>query len=206
MQPDERQKLTELYETRYAELGRDVRTLGWKNEGDQRLRFDVLCDVGDLRGASICDVGCGFGDLVPYLRERFGEFRYTGVDITPSLVDEAQRAYPEHRFLCTDILESGFAEEHDYFLLSGALNYRVADNWRLTTDMLSLMFRLARKGVAVNFLTSYVNFQHVHNYHHAPEEVFRFGRSLTQWVALRHDYRLWEFTLHLRKDPITEND
>jgi len=183
MEPREREQLKTLYETRYAELGRDVRTLGWKNSADQRLRFQILCDIGDLRGKSICDVGCGFGDLIPYLQERFGEFRYTGIDITPSLTEEAARQYPQHRFLCSDILEDGFAEEHDYFLLSGALNYRVADNWKLTTEMLALMFRLARRGVAVNF-----------------------PRTLTQWAAIRHDYRLWELTLHLHKQPITEED
>jgi SAM-dependent methyltransferase len=204
MQADEREELKTLYETRYAELGRDVRTLGWKNSADQRLRFQLLCDIGDLRGQSVCDVGCGFGDLIPYLEERFGGFRYTGIDITPSLVDEASRQYPAHRFFCADILEDRFAEEHDYFLLSGALNYRVMDNWKLTTEMLALMFRLARRGVAVNFLTSYVNFQQQHNYHHQPEEIFRFARTLTPWVAIRHDYRLWEFTLHLLKQPITE--
>jgi trans-aconitate methyltransferase len=204
MNPRDREQVTRLYEGRYAEMGRDIRTLGWKNTADQVLRFKVLCDIADLRGASICDVGCGFGDLVPYLKSRFGEFEYTGVDVTPSMVEEAKGAYPGYRFVCTDILEESFQGEHDYFLLSGALNFRVADNWQLTTDMLKKMFELARKGVAVNFLSSYVNYEQAHNYHHEPERVFAFAKTLTRWVAIRHDYRLWEFTVHLHREAITE--
>jgi trans-aconitate methyltransferase len=200
MNKEDREAIVSLYEGRYAELGYDVRTLGWRGREDQRLRFRVLGDIADLAGASICDIGCGFGDLVPYLRERFGEFRYTGVDLSPSLIEEARRRHPEHEFHCLDILDGDFSLRADYFLLSGALNFRVEDNWGLTEAMLSRMFELADRGVAVNFLTSYVNFERPHNYHHRPEEVFRFARALTSRVALRHDYPLWEFTVYLYRE------
>jgi hypothetical protein len=70
--------------------------------------------------------------------------------------------------------------------------------------MLTLMFSNASKGVSVNFLTSYVNFQREHNYHHSPEQVFSFAHTLTRRIALRHDYPLWEFTLYLYKEPQPE--
>ena len=200
LKSEDREAIVRLYEGRYAELGYDVRTLGWRGREDQLLRFQVLCDIADLSGASVCDIGCGFGDLVPYLRERFGEFGYTGVDLSPSLVEEARRRHPEFEFHCLDILDSGFDLRADYFLLSGALNFRVEDNWGLTRAMLSRMFSLARRGVAVNFLTSYVNFERPHNYHHSPEEVFRLARSMTKRLALRHDYPLWEFTVYLYRE------
>ena len=198
---EERGAIVSLYESRFAELGADVRSLGWRDATDQRIRFDVLCDIGDLTGASVCDIGCGLGDLYPYLRERFGSVRYVGVDICPSFVRVAAERHPDCRFVCADILPDPFTERFDYFLLSGALNYKVADNVALSRAMLRKMWSLADRGVAVNFLTSYVNFVRPHNYHHSPEETFAFGRSLTPWVALRHDYPLWEFTLHLLREP-----
>jgi ubiquinone/menaquinone biosynthesis C-methylase UbiE len=201
MNSTERAALSHLYESRFAALGRDVRALGWKNSADQRLRFGVLCDIGDLRGASICDVGCGFGDLIPYLNGRFGNFSYTGVDITPSFIVEASRLYPEHCFVCSDIQDFAPDNEFDYFLLSGALNWRVQNNWSMTTAVIRLLFERCRKGVALNVLTSYVNFEHPANYHHSPERLFTFARQLTPWVTLRHDYRLWEFTIYLLREP-----
>jgi SAM-dependent methyltransferase len=201
MSPADKNALVGLYEERYTRLGYDVRTLGWNGRADQELRFKILSDIADLAGASVCDVGCGFGDLIDYLRDRFGQFDYTGVDLSPSLVEKGRQIHAGYDLRCMDILEERFAESFDYFLLSGMLNFRIEDNWKLTTDILKLLFSLAKKGVAANFLSTYVNFQRPGNYHHNPEQVFSFGRSLTKWVTVRHDYPLWEFTLYLYKHP-----
>ena len=201
METAERDALVGLYESRYHELGRDVRSLGWNTIDDQQLRFRVLSQIADLSNASVCDIGCGFADLLPFLRERFDDVTYTGVDVTPSFITEAKGRFPEASFHCLDILEGPFTERADYFLLSGALNYRVADNERLTCGMLEKMFSLANKGVAVNFLTSLVNFERPLNFHHDPMVTFGWARQLTKWVTLRHDYPLWEFTLYLHKEP-----
>ena len=136
MRPEDRDALVRLYEDRFQEMGEDIRTLGWKNREEQNLRFKILCDVGDLRGASICDVGCGFGDLLDYLRSTVGDVQYTGIDIAPSLLDRARQKHPEARFYCLNLANEAFDEEHDYFLLSGALSYKVADNMALTERML----------------------------------------------------------------------
>jgi len=200
MMPEDRTALVRLYEDRFREMGEDIRTLGWKNREEQNLRFKILCDVGDLRGASVCDVGCGFGDLLDYLRSTVGKVQYTGIDIAPSLLERAREKHPDVRFHCLNLADEAFDEEHDYFLLSGALSYKVADNMALTERMLRRMFQLCRKGVAVNFLSAYVNYKHERNYHYAPEEMMRLAKRLTTWVRLRHDYPLWEFTLYLFKE------
>jgi len=200
MTPEDRSALVRLYEDRFQEMGEDIRTLGWKNRQEQSLRFKMLCDIGDLRGASVCDVGCGFGDLLDYLRSTVGEIRYTGIDLAPSLLDRARQKHPEARFHCLNLADEAFDEQHDYFLLSGALSYKVADNMALAERMLRRMFELCRKGIAANFLSTYVNYQHEHNYHYAPEEMMRLAKRLTPWVRLRHDYPLWEFTLYLFKE------
>ncbi len=201
MLPAEKEAIIALYEERYAKLGHDVNTLGWNATTDQMLRFEVLSDIGDLSNSSVCDVGCGFGDLAPYLDGRFTDVTYTGIDITPSLVAQASELRPDARFLCQDILADDFAERHDWFVLSGALNYRLEDNLAFSQRMLERMFALCERGVAINFLSSYVNFERELNYHHEPEAMFRFAKGLTRWVTLRHDYPLWEFTLYLYKSP-----
>jgi len=205
MRPEEKQALIQLYEDRFAVMGYDMRTIGWKGREDQQLRFDILGDVGDLSGKSICDVGCGFGDLYDYLGRRFHGVRYTGIDLVPSLVEKARERHADVDFRTCDILAGGLAERFDYFVLSGALNYKVENNMSLTRDMLAAMFELADKGVAVNFLSSYVNYEHPRNFHHSPEAVFGLARSMTRWVTIRHDYPLWEFTLFMYKNQRGSN-
>jgi len=201
MRPDDKTRLIDLYEGRWKVHGPGVKTLGWTGPEDQHLRFDVLATIGDLRGKKICDVGCGFGDLLPFLENRFTRIEYTGIDLVASLVEEARRRHAGKRFLCLDILEDPFDERFDYFLLSGALSFRITDNMAHTQAMMRRMFDLCDEGVGVNFLSSYVNFEREHNYHHRPEELFSFSKTLTNWVSLRHDYPLWEFTIFLYKRP-----
>ena len=35
----------------------------------QLFRFERIAQVADLRGRSVLDLGCGLGDLYPFLRE-----------------------------------------------------------------------------------------------------------------------------------------
>jgi len=85
-----------------ADLLVDMPALGRmrRADDDQELRFKVLCDIADLSGSSVCDVGCGFGDLLPYLRTHFADITYTGIDISPSLVHKARELHPEVDFHC----------------------------------------------------------------------------------------------------------
>jgi trans-aconitate methyltransferase len=202
MREEDRQRLVGLYENRYRDLGARIETLGWKSAEDQHIRFDVLAAIADMRHATVCDVGCGFGDLLPFLTRRYGPLRYTGVDIAPSFVEEARRRHPEARFLQMDFSDELLEERFDYLLLSGALNFHVADNRGHTREVMKRMFDRCRKGVALNFLSSYVNFEREHNYHHDPADVFGMAKTLTPWVALRHDYPLWEFTVYLYRDAV----
>jgi len=200
MKKKDKDAIIQLYESRFATMEYDPRTVGWKRKEDQFLRFKVLCEIGDLSGARICDVGCGFGDLLDYLHDHFSDFTYTGVDISPSLLKKASELHPDQNFQCLDISENQPEGIFDYFIISGAFSYRIENNIENTSNVLSRLFAQAQKGVTVNFLSKYVNFEREHNFHYSPEEMFTLGHRLTKWVKLKHDYPLWEFTLFLYKE------
>ena len=159
MKPQEKKALIQLYESRYIELGYDVKTLGWGSLESQLLRFKVLSEIGDLSETSVCDIGCGFGDLYPYLLQKFKKVDFLGVDLGEKLIEEASRRYPEARFMVCDILQAPLNQTFDYVVCSGALNYRIENNESYTLKMLEMMFNLSIRGVAVNFLSSYVDYE-----------------------------------------------
>ncbi|NOY84878.1 MAG: class I SAM-dependent methyltransferase, partial [Nitrospirae bacterium] len=70
-----------------------VKALGWRGSESQLKRFEVLASIGDLNGACILDVGCGYGDLKAYLDQHFSDFVYIGIDQMPEFISEAKRTY-----------------------------------------------------------------------------------------------------------------
>ena len=95
----------ERYLQRLAEFGHDPRALGW-TKGKQEERFSALTSRVDLtRAKSVLDVGCGFGDLFPFLTERGFRGRYVGIDFIDELLEVGRQAYPDAELTLADIDE-----------------------------------------------------------------------------------------------------
>ena len=201
----ELKRIRELYEVRYKQFGNDYKTVGWGSIKDQLLRFNMLCRGLDLTGKTILDIGCGLGDIVPYLEARYpAGFNYTGIDLAPSLVEAAKEEFkqPNINFVCGDMSKLDEKDQYDIVLLSGALSYRIQDNESYTKTMLKKLFRMSREVISLNFLSDYVDYQEEKNFHYSPEEMYQFAKTLTKWVTIYSDYPLWEFTIQLRHSPI----
>jgi ubiquinone/menaquinone biosynthesis C-methylase UbiE len=200
MTSDEQRRIIQRYDERLARLGETAEALGWRDDSQQRLRFRVLTEVGDCRGRSILDVGCGFGDLLAYFGDASGgEVRYTGTDLNPALIAVAQKRHPRAGFVVTADLSQIPNASHDYVFMSGLFNFRIQDNIGFMQATVREGFRIAKMGVAFNLLGSYVDFQDEHLFYYREHEVFDFAKSLTRFVTLRADYPLYEFTVYLFK-------
>jgi SAM-dependent methyltransferase len=195
------ERIVRRYSARLREHGDDIRTLASGTEERRRVRFDVLTDVGIGTGASVVDVGCGFGDYFGYLRERGIAVDYTGIDINPDLVAVARAKYPAARFLVDDIQRNP-PPRCDFFVSTSAFNLPLdhEDNYHFAGEMLRTMYERARGGVAVDFLTSYVDYRSPHGFHYEPERLLTIAKRITKRVAIRHDYLLFEFCVYLYPD------
>ena len=67
-------------------------------------------------------------------------------------------------------------------------------------DIIKKSYELCNKAVAIDMLTSYVDFKEEHLHYYEPEEIFSFCKTITKRVTLRHDYPLFEFMICLYKD------
>lgn len=202
MTSEEKKRVIAFYDKRYEEFGYHVKSVGWGDKESQDLRFKILSEISDLSGCSICDVGCGFGDLYPYLLNRFVEIDYLGIDISKKIVEEAKKRYPSATFEVNDILENSFDRKVDYILASGVLSFKMQNHEQYVQRMLEAMMEMSEKGVAVNFLSGYVDYKLEKNFHFLPENAFTLGKKLTRYVTIRHDYPLYEFTMYLFQQPV----
>jgi len=127
--------------------------LGWHPEG-QQVRFGVLAQIGDLAHRSVLDVGCGYADLYPYLRQRFAGVQYAGIEQMPELLDVARARYlhaPNITLRRDDFLRAPLPRS-DYVLASGALNYRHRHP-RYIYQAIEKLFAGCRLGLGFNLLS-----------------------------------------------------
>lgn len=197
---EDSKKVLDFYAQRWGQYRYDTRSLGIGSRESQEARFRVLAEIGDLRGASILDVGCGFGDLLSFLEGQGISARYTGIDIQPPFIQEARTRHPAAEFLCTGIEEFPADRRFDYVLVSGTFNVKFREDQEAWVfRVLRKMFALAERGVGINLLSTYHDEGRFREdmFYCPPERAFSEAHNITRWVTLRHDYMPHDFTLYL---------
>jgi SAM-dependent methyltransferase len=201
MEAVDRQAYVERYERRLAEHGHAPETLGWR-PGRERARFGVVADViADTGARSLLDVGCGFADLLDFLREQGWDGDYHGIDLVPGLLAEARRRHPALRFEEADIADYEPGRAFDVVVASGVFNYELQaeDNRDHIARSVARMFALARRAICVDFLTTAVDHRHPGAWHTDPAWALDLGRRLSERAELRQDYLPFEFALVVRR-------
>jgi SAM-dependent methyltransferase len=206
---DELANLGAHYSRLFATHGDSPEAAQWRDRSSQEVRLEVLAGVGDLRDAKILDFGCGTGHLCAMLDAKGLRCEYVGYDLSQPMIDFARQKHPRARFECRDVLSEGVAEDFDYVLISGVFNNQVSDNWTLMTSLLRTLWPHARRGLAFNNLSNYVDFLDEGLFYVEPERVFRFCKEqLSPCVTLRHDYLVkagvvpFEFTTYVYRTGI----
>jgi SAM-dependent methyltransferase len=196
------------YTARLREFGAEARGVDWNSVEGQELRFAQLCRILPTdRPFVVRDVGCGYGALVGYLKTRYREFRYEGIDVSEAMVDAA-RARNAAVGNASFAVGSEPLTPVDYSVASGIFNVRLQATdsaWKAyVRHTLTAMDRNSIGGFAFNCLTSYSDPDRMRddlNYADPCELFDLCKRSFSRNVALLHDYGLYEFTILVRKNP-----
>lgn len=203
MKNTDKQRIVNRYNERLAKVGPSFEALASGTPERRNLRFRILREIGITDGDSVLDLGCGFGDFYEYLKSCGLNVRYSGIDINPSLIEAAKKKYPDADFRVLDLQEEN-PGRFDFVVSTSCFNLKLADNdnYEFVEDLLAKAYGVADKGVAVDFLTSYVDFQGnpEEAFYYSPETIFGIGKKITKRVTLRHDYPLFEFCLYLFPD------
>ena len=197
------QRLEDYYAPLLKEFGDQYRAVGWVTEHLQTIRFEVMSAVGDIRGASILDVGCGVGHYLDWLNANGFVGDYIGLEVQEPMVEIARKNHPKESFPRAsfefgDFLNNPAEYEADYVVASGIFPLADLELLRLTVEA---MFDRARIGVAFNCLSAFTPRREPDHFMFAdPVEIFQFCTTLTKVLLFRHDYLPQDFTVFLYKD------
>lgn len=190
----------------------DARALRWSEREGQVERFRVLCEAGVADGASVLDVGCGFGDLHQYIAERYRNISYLGIDINPHMIDVARQKYPAASFEAADFgawpldtLRSDSGQEirgkqqFDFVLASGTFSFKIEQYRDIYFRYIRKMFETTRVAAAFNLLDARHHIDDDIFATYWPEEMYAFCLGLTPRVEMRDAYLRYDFTIYMYK-------
>ena len=196
--------IADFYNKRFDKVGANIESVGWKNHEEQSLRFDILFRGIELNNKTILDVGCGLGDLVPYLKNRLNNnFNYIGIDISKNLIMHAKEKYnySNVEFIHGDINSVNFSKlpSIDVSIASGAFSFKTKGLEEYTSNALNKMFKISKFCCSSNFLTKNVDFELSKNQHYFPDKTLLKAYQISNKVNLINDYPLYEFTIQIFK-------
>ena len=194
------------FDKRIQEHGASPRGSDWNSEISQNTRFDQLLKVVETQSFSLLDYGCGYGALAEYLDAKDLNVNYYGYDILESAIETARQAHMDkpRRVFFTDKSQLPIC---DYTVASGIFNFRGEQSFEDWTEyVLSVLHefnQLSQHGFSSNFLTKYSDADKMRPDLYYADPMFLFDyckHNFSKNVALLHDYRLYDFTLIVRKD------
>lgn len=200
MNPEDRNNWLSRYNERFARFGVSPEALGWGGGRDRQFkRFRAAMEFSlfdDRPIRSILDVGCGFGDFGAWLAECKSEVVYKGIDINPVLVKAGIERYG------LDLSEMDVASladnSFDLVVANGVFNFRMEheEHEAYVRDMLSRFMAIARVGIAVDFMSTYVDFSHPGAFHCPETLVIDAIKASTKKYVIRNDYLDYEYIVY----------
>jgi len=203
MNAQQRQRIIDKHRDSLTRFGCHPHALYWSGQEIQEIRFRILADIGIRAGDSVLDVGCGFGDFHRWSKKNSCPLQYTGIDLSPDLLQKAQQLHPDDQFLAGDLFDMPFsAQSFDWVILSGALNEQLHDHSTYAKRVITYMYQLSRKGVAFNMLDA----RHLvaHDLHSQdPENMLSFCQNICPQSILHDSYLRNDFTIYMHTMELT---
>ena len=199
-------KVSDYYSEKILTYGPTPQGVDWNSAASQQLRFEQLMKIIPDRKSrfSILDYGCGYGSLAEFLGENYAAFSYTGFDISDAMITEAKKKQRSKKNLWTTDLKT--IAPHDYAVASGVINVKLnftQKEWEnYVISVLHQLDDMSKKGFSFNALTKYSDTPKMKEYLYYADPEFLFGyckKKFSKYVALLHDYPLYEFTILVKK-------
>lgn len=197
-QQDDRQ-IVAFYSELVNKYGNDHRSADWGSRSSQEMRFAVFAQIAVLDGCRILDIGCGLADFYGWLKSAEISVDYTGIDLTPDMINMARARYPEITLqtadFCKDI--SDRANQFDYVFASGIFYLRKFEPYEYLEIVAAKMLKICSKAAAFNSLSAWHQPPGGAEFWADPINVISICASLTTRIAFRHDYLPNDFTVYL---------
>jgi dTDP-4-amino-4,6-dideoxygalactose transaminase len=191
-----------------------MRKAASQSEAYDRRRLSLLLNVVRevaCESLTISDLGCGSGELLDLIKEmKLSNIHYVGADRPGPLLELARRKHPDSRFAAVDSFAAGadltdlaadYVIANNLFTANGAFSEPgMPDVW---IDSVAKMWRLARRGMALNLSSSGVAPETDALFHVSMDEAARVLHGLAgRNIVLRADHGPNAYTAYAYKQEV----
>jgi len=193
------QRIGNYYNGLVKQFGHDPKSCDYGHSNSQKIKFNVLSLPLSEKTKSILDIGCGFADYYDFLKERFEDINYHGVDISEMMIAEAKKIHPNLSIELKNVFETPLPNQYDIVTANGIFYLLGNDSKKIMYDFIEKMYNMSKQAVVFNSLSSWAPNQEVNEFYADPLETMLFCKTITPWVTLRHDYHPRDFTIYMYK-------
>ena len=190
------------YQDAYIKHGNSLEAV-FIPKGRQLERFSSLLTYVKKESFSILDYGCGLGQMADYVKQKFPQADYSGVDIVEDFILENKSKYDFGKF---EIISDCYDVKDNYDVIAAAGVFNLlyvkdkAQHQKIIYDNLSHLFSKTNDLLSVNFMTDQVDFIQDGAFHQNVNKLYDFAKkNLTKRVAIDESYMPYEFTFHFFK-------
>lgn len=190
------------YSKAYIKNRGSVKSLLWNSYASAAIRYRELVKDIDFTSKSILDVGCGFGDIIPFISNKNTSFKYTGIDLMKEFVEEAKKRYPDYKFAERNYFEHPFKKKFDVIICCGTLNSNYGrETMSFRKKAIKTMFNHCKEAVAFNMAggASSSNKNDSTIYYANSINILEYCTKLSKKVILRNNYHEKDFTIVIFK-------
>jgi SAM-dependent methyltransferase len=204
---DRLEKVKEYFARQLVLYGTTPQGVDFSSVETHETRFAQLIKIfGANLLYSLLDFGSGFGAFYDYLIRLGHHPNYVGYDISLPMVEKGRTLHAENP-ACRFTTDLADVPVLDYATLCGTFNMKLdADDetWtKIVVECLQQMDAHASRGFSFNMLTKYSDPEKMRPDLYYADPLFFFDyckRNFSKNVALLHDYKLYDFTILVRKD------
>jgi SAM-dependent methyltransferase len=195
-------KKVKIYQQAFKKHKVSPKSLMWTSQKSITIRYqEILTDL-NFEGKTILDVGCAFGNIIPFISEKAKKFKYTGIDIVPEFIQVARNKYPKHRFILQDYYGHPLKEMFDIVFTSGTLNANFGKPLSFRKKAIKTLFDHAKECLVFNMAGFHPQPKNNNKnivYYADSLAILKYCFSLTSKIIFRHHYHQKDFTILMFK-------
>ena len=167
----------------------------WFSEESQYERFAIAAGFL-LPECSVLDVGCGTGDFYEFIKSRYKNIKYKGIDFSESMIKKAQEKYKSN-FENKDLIDIN--ETFDCVFALGTFNLQTENHKEYIKNYLKKCFDCCNSRTVIFVKDNSCVEKYEQMKYYEPEEILKLALSLTPHVLLSTSFLPKEITLCMYK-------